>query len=186
MCFESCLKGRTGICCFGCSTSLGMHLIALLTFAEVALIGSIFCSELASGIFNLKVFTWLAISLFRTLSYFAMCCDSIARRKMHMWVVLVTTMIEAALFTIMNMGLFDGSNTEKAFMVLEAWGLGTSMQIIVIEVVSFIHLCMFVYFCAVTFEYYTFARDDPTMIDREHKNQAAADKASAAARKRAE
>ena len=45
---------------------------------------------------------------------------------------------------------------------------------------------MFIYFGAVAFEYYTFARDDPAMIDREHANQASSEKKAAADRKRAE
>ena len=166
MCLESCLKGRAGKCCFGCSTRLGIHLIALLTVAEVMLIAWIFFGELGDGIFNLKVGMWLAIVLSRTLAYFAMCCDNISKRQAFMVTLAATTMIEAILFTIMNIGLFDGTSQEKVFIVLKAWGLGTWVQIFVIELLSVIHLAMFVYFCAVSFEYYTFARDDPAMIDR--------------------
>ena len=71
-----------------------------------------------------------------------------------------------------------------AFSVLESWGLGNTMQIIMIEVFSFVHLCLFTYFCAVVFEFYTFARDDPSMIDKEHREQAAAEKSAAAERHR--
>lgn len=169
MCFESCLKGRTGICCFGCSTRVGIHLIALLNIAELVFIGALFGTEISNGLFNLKIFAWLVISLLRVLTYFAMCCDSISKRKTHMWGMLLTTLLEATLFTIMNIGIFSKSETEVAFSVLETWGLGNTMQIIVIEVVSFIHLILFTYFTAVCFEYYTFARDDPKMIDMEHK-----------------
>ena len=110
MCFESCLKGRTGKCCFGCTTRVGIHLIAMLTLAEVALIAWIFGGELSSGLFNLKVFMWLTITLSRTFAYFAMCCDSISKRRVFMYTMVLTTIIEAILFTIMNIGLFDGTS----------------------------------------------------------------------------
>ena len=125
MCFESCLKGRVGKCCFGCSTRLGIHLIAMLTIAEVALISWIFGGELSSGIFNLKVSMWLGIVLCRTFAYLSMCCDSIRKRKAFMLTLVATTLVEAILFTIMNIGLFDGTAQEKVFNVMAAWGLGT-------------------------------------------------------------
>eukprot|EP00353_Schmidingerella_taraikaensis_P002625 CAMPEP_0185581090 /NCGR_PEP_ID=MMETSP0434-20130131/18096_1 /TAXON_ID=626734 ORGANISM="Favella taraikaensis, Strain Fe Narragansett Bay" /NCGR_SAMPLE_ID=MMETSP0434 /ASSEMBLY_ACC=CAM_ASM_000379 /LENGTH=103 /DNA_ID=CAMNT_0028199541 /DNA_START=304 /DNA_END=615 /DNA_ORIENTATION=+ len=84
----------------------------------------------------------------------------------------------------MNVGLFDGTSQEMAFSALKAWGLGEGFRIFLIECLSGVHLFMFIYFCAVAFEYYTFARDDPAMIDREHKNAAASEKAAAAARRR--
>ena len=186
MCFENCLKGRTGKCCFGCSTRVGIHLIAALTLAEVFLIAWIFCGELTGGILNLKVIMWLAITLSRTFAYFAMCCDSISKRKVFMITLIFSTIVELILFTIMNFGLFDGSNTEKVFTVLTAWGLGTWVQILLMEFLSFTHLIMFTYFISIAFEYYTFARDDPSMIDREHEAMAADAKKAAAERKRAE
>ena len=186
MCFESCLKGRAGICCLGCSTRLGIHLVALLTLAEVGIISWLFKHELGDGIFNLKVFAWLAIVVARALAYFSMCCDSISRRKLFFYVLLATTMLEVVMFTVLNIGLFDGTSQEMAFRVIAAWGLGSGLQIALIEVLSLVHLCMFAYFCAISFEYYTFARDDPAMIDREHAAAAASEKKAAAERRRAE
>ena len=77
MCFDSCLKGRHGQCFFGCSTKFGIHVTALVTLGEIALISTLFASDLKEGIFNLKIFTWLFIVVVRMLAYLAMCCDGI-------------------------------------------------------------------------------------------------------------
>ena len=70
--------------------------------------------------------------------------------------------------------------------MLTAWGLGTWVQIVLMEFLSLLHLLMFTYFISISFEYYTFARDDPQMIDREHNALAADAKKAAAERKKAE
>ena len=186
MCFDSCLRGRRGQCCFGCSTKLGIHLTAGLTLAEIILISSIFGSEIKDGLFNLKVFTWLFIVILRFLSYLSMCCDGIRKRKAFMWTMVVTTLVELVMFTILNIGLFDGSNEEKIFKIISIWGLGEEMQIALIEVLSIVHLGLFIYLCAVAYEYYCMACDDPAMIQREHDQQAEQEKTAAADRKRLE
>ena len=165
MCFDRCLKGRAGKCCFGCSTRLGIHLIALMSLGEVALITYLFFHELGEGLFNLKVFTWLAITVFRVLAYFpTICYDSISKRKWFMWVLVFTTMVEIIMFTIMNVNLFDGDDTEKIFRVAVLWGLGNGITIALTEVVTLVHLVLFCYFCAIAYESYTMALDDPSMI----------------------
>ena len=90
------------------------------------------------------------------------------------------------MFTVLNIGLFDGTEEEVAFRALKAWGFAEWVQIFFVEVFSFIHLVLFCYLCAVAYEYYAMARDDPTMIDAEHKSQATAEKAAAAERKKKE
>ena len=186
MCFDKCLKGRENICCCGCSTRLGINLIAILTLAETGLVTYLFAGQLSDGIFNLKVFSWLFISLFRTCAYFQMCFDTISKRRCYLWSLIGTTIIELAMFTIMNVKLFDKSNEDLLFeATLAAWGLSSSMQIAIIEILSIIHLIMFIYFCSVSYEWWSVSRDDPAMIDAEHKAQAAADKKAAADRKKA-
>ncbi len=59
------------------------------------------------------------------------------------------------------------------------------MQVLVIELLSFVHMITFGYFCAISYEYYAYARDDPAMIDEEHNLQAAREKKAAADRKKA-
>lgn len=184
MCLENCLKGRNGKCCFGCSTRLGIHLIALFTLAEVFIIGWIFFGEVGDGIFNLKVFTWLMIVVSRTFTYLATCCDSISKRWAFFVMMILTTIVELVLFTLMNIWIFSGTIEDSLFSVLAAWGWSSWVQIFATEVVTGVHLCLFIYFCAVVFEYYTFARDDPKMIDAEHAFQASAEKKAAAERKR--
>ena len=134
----------------------------------------------------MKVFTWLAIVVARTLAYLSMCCDSISKRAAFLWTLVATTVAEAAMFTVMNLSLFDGSNTEVVLRLAADWGMGSGMQIFFFEALSVVHLALFVYFCTIAFEYYTMARDDPAMIDAEHAQQAAKEKKAAAERKRAE
>ena len=186
MCFDSCLRGRHGICCFGCSTKLGIHLTALLTLFEFFLIASLFASDLKDGIFNLKIFTWLFLVILRQMAYLSMCCDGIRKRKVFLYTMIFTTCLEAAMFVILNIGLFDGTNDEKIFRVIEAWGLGTWVQILLIEVLSAIHLGLFIYLCAISYEYYCMACDDPGMIQAEHDRLASEEKAAAGERKRKE
>ena len=181
-----CFRERPGICCFGCSTSFGIHLIALLTLAEVALISYIFGKELKTGVFSLKIFTWLSIVVFRTLAYLQMCCDSINKRWIFLWSLVGTTAIEALLFVLLNVGLFDGTDTEVLLKFVAAWGMGTWVQIFFIELLSIVHLGLFCYFSYVAHEYYTMARDDPVMIDKEHREQAEAEKKTAIERKKAQ
>ena len=161
MCFDSCLRGRQGQCCFGCSTRLGINLTAVLTLLETTLIGYIFLNEMSDGIFNLKVFSWLFLVVFRLIAYFVMCCDSISNRKFFMYSLVGTTFLEGIMFTILNIGLFDGTDEEIAFRALKAWGLTEWVQIFFVEVFSLIHLILFCYLCAVAYEYYAMARDDP-------------------------
>ena len=161
-------------------------MIALLTLAEIGIVSWLFKSEMSVGVFNVKVFVWLLISVMRTLAYLAMCFDSISRRRLFMYTLIITTFVEVVLFVMMNIDLFNTTATEKVLSVVMSWGLGTAVATVLIEVVTLIHLIMFVYFCAVAFEYYTYARDDPNMIDAEHAALAAAEKKAAAERKRAE
>ena len=161
MCLDSCLKGRHGFCCFGCSTKLGIHLIALLCLIELLLIACIFIKELSDGVFNLKVCTWLLIVVMRVLSYLSMCCDGISKRRGFMWVLVVTTILEAIMFTVMNVGLFNGTSQEAYFKLVASWGMGSTMQIFLFEIFSVVHLTMFSYFCAVAYEYYRIAADNP-------------------------
>ena len=185
MCLDSCLKGREGKCCFNCSTRMGIHLIAILTLAEMAVVSWIFKSEMNHGLFNIKVFTWLFITVVRSFTYFAMCLDSISKRKAFMYTLMVTTLIELSMFVIMNFGLLDESKESIAFSAVASWGLGTAMQVLFVEALSLVHIVMFCYFCAIAYEYYAYARDDPAMIDAEHNRQATQEKKAALDRKKA-
>ena len=185
MCFDRCLKGRAGKCCYGCSTGVGIHLIALLSLGEVALVTYLFFHELGEGIFNMKVMTWLAITLFRVGAYFPTCfADSISKRKCFMWVMVITTLVEICMFTIMNVNLFDGEDTEKVFRLAVTWGLSEGFTVALTEVVTLAHLILFCYFSAIAYESYTMAADDPKMIEAEHNKLAEIEKAAAAERKR--
>ena len=176
MCFDSCLKGRYGVCCFGCSTKLGIHLIALLSLLEVGVILYIFIKELLDGIFNLKSCTWLFIVFMRVVAYLSMCQDGISKRRHFMWVLVSTTVLEAIMFTIMNFGLLDGTSQMIIFKLVSSWGMGNALQILLLELFSVVHLGMFCYFCSVAYEYYTMAADDPSMIDAEHRRMAEEEK----------
>ena len=101
-----------------------------------------------------------------------------------MYTMIVTTCLEAAMFIILNINLFDGTTDEKIFRVAEAWGLGTWVQILLIEVLSAVHLGLFVYLCAISYEYYCMACDDPSMIQAEHDRLASEEKHAAGERKR--
>ena len=124
MCFDSCLKGRAGVSFFGCSTKFGINIVSLLSLIEVGIIGYLFINELGDGEFSLKVFTWLGLCFFRLIAFLSMCCDSISKRKYFMWTLLFTTALEIAMFTILNVSLFDGDSSEVAFTLIEAWGMG--------------------------------------------------------------
>jgi len=50
-------------------------------------------------------------------------------------------------------------------------------------VLSITHLILFCYYCAIAYEYYQMACDDPAMIEAEHRAQAASEKKAAADRK---
>ena len=157
---------------------------ALLTLGEVALIGSMFISEIKDGILNLKVLTWLFLVTLRTVAYLSMCCDGIKKRRAFLYTMLFTTGLEVAMFVVLNIGLLDGTDQEKIFEIVAAWGLGTGMQIFIVEVLSAIHLGLFIYLCAIAYEYYCMACDDPEMIQSEHNRQADEEKKAAAERKR--
>ena len=128
---------------------------------EVGLIGYIFFDELADGILNFKTFTWLFLVFVRLMMYMSMCCDGISKRRRFMWALIGTTILEAVMFTILNYGLIDGTSQELIFRVIANWGWSSAVQIFVIELVSVIHLAMFTYFCAVAYEFYSMAADDP-------------------------
>ena len=177
MCFDNCLKGRHGVCFFGCSTKFGIHLIALLSLIEVGLILYIFIKELLDGIFNLKTGTWLFIVVVRVMTYLSLCCDGIRKRRFFMQVLVATTVLEAIMFTIMNFGLLDGTSQEIIFKIVSGWGMGNAVQILLLELLSVTHLALFSYFCSIAYEYYTMAADDPEMIDAEHRQMAEEEKA---------
>ena len=168
MCFGSCLRGRDNEVFCGCSTRTGINLIYLLAMVELIITGYLFLTEIKDGIFNLKVFMWVNISFFRIIAYFSMCFDSISKRSCFMWVLIATTVVEIAMFTILNVGLFDGDATETAFKLIESWGMGDAVQVAFIEICSILHLLLSFYFCAIAYEWYCIACDDPKMIEQEH------------------
>lgn len=155
MCMDSCLKGRPNICCFGCSTRLGINLIGLLSFAEMGLIGYLFFNELGEGIFDFKLCIWLFIVTVRSLAYINTCCDTISKRRQFMWALIVTTIFEAIMFTVLNVSLFDGSTSEEViFDILVGWGMAKGVQIFLVEAISILHLGMFAYFISIVYEWY--------------------------------
>ena len=176
MCFDKCLRGRVGICGCGCSTRFGVNIIYVISLLEVILFAYLFFSELATEgeiVFNLTVLAWLAIGLMRVFAYLSMCFDTISKRKCFMWTLVATTAIEVAMFVILNVGLIDGDSNEETFPLVASWDtMGSGMQIAFIEVLSMAHLAMFSYFCAIAYEYYCLACDDPKMIEAEHNIQA--------------
>ena len=93
-----------------------------------------------------------------------------------------TTIIEMALFGVLNVHLFDGNPDELLFDHLA--GLAIGIQIFLIEFVALTHMFIFLYFCAVSYEHYSISCDDPAMIDAEHKKRAHKDKCAAAERKK--
>ena len=127
MCFDRCLKGRAGKCCFGCSTRLGIHLIGMLALSEFGLIGYLFYNELGEGLFNMMVFTWLFLSGMRAVAYISMCCDSISKRKCYVVTLFTTTLLELIIFTISNMFLFNGDSNELVLRIVTTWGISETM-----------------------------------------------------------
>ena len=132
MCFkrcDKCLKGRENKCCGCVSTKCGIHLISLLTMAELTFICYIFSNDLVdNGVFSIKLFSWLAITMFRTLIYISMfCCDSISKRRLYMWTLFTTTCAEIVMFTILQVGLFNETSTEDEalFHLIEETDMST-------------------------------------------------------------
>ena len=60
----------------------------------------------------------------RLLSYVSTCCDSISKRRQFMYALMVTTILEIVMFTVMNVSLFDGTTETVIFDILLDWGLG--------------------------------------------------------------
>ena len=149
MCFGKCIRGREGQCCFGCSTRLGINLIGLICLFEVGLMGYL----LAQGT-NLQTIAWFAISFFRVLAYFAMCCDGISKRRWFMVTMILTTILEAVILTIFNVSIFGENRPEVIFQAANDLGWSTQAQIAIVEVASIANLALFGYFCAISYEYY--------------------------------
>ena len=73
---------------------------------EVALIGSIWIDCIvADSYFDPLAFIWLFVALWRTVSYLYMCCDGIYKRKVFFYSLVLTTILEAAMFVTLNIGL---------------------------------------------------------------------------------
>ena len=85
-----------------------------------------------------------------------------------MFTLVFTAIAEICLFIFINFSLMQEESAVR-FGAFENLGFGESMQVIVFEVLSAIHMIMSCYFCVIAHEYYNLARDDPAMIDREHK-----------------
>ena len=126
----------------------------------------------------------MGLVVVRSLAYLAMCSDSISRRRNFLYALLFTSVAEICLFVVINFSLVQEERAVQ-FSALENMGFGASMQVIVFEVLSAIHMIMSCYFSVIAHEYYNMARDDPAMIDREHKILASKEKQAAKDRKNA-
>ena len=62
--------------------------------------------------------------------------------------------------------------------------LAVPFQILIVEFIALSHLVIFLYFSAVAYEHYQISRDNPGMIDAEHKRLANKEKLAAAERKK--
>ena len=182
MCFDSCLKGRHGKSFFGCTTKFGIHMVGLISLAEIVLISLILTSELKEGIVNLKVIIWLAMVVWRMLAYLTMCCDGIKQRKAFMWSMTLTTLLEVIMFTVTNIMLFDEDATSMVIKIAEFWAMATWVKVLILEVVTLLHLALMTYMTVLAYEHYCMACDIPAMIEAEHARLAADDKSAAADR----
>ena len=149
-------------------------MIALISGAELAFITYAFSEEMVNENFNMSVLTWMMICFLRVCGWLYMCCDGIYKRRLFMWILIITTILEVVMFTILQMTLFDGNPDELIFSHMA--GLSVGIQVIIIETLALLHLLLFSYFSAVAYEYYALSCDDPGMIDAEHKRRATKDK----------
>ena len=99
-----------------------------------------------------------------------------------MWVLIVTTITEICMFSVLQTKLFDGDHNELVFNHLV--NMSTGVRIFMIEFAAAFNMLIFIYFSAVAYEYYSIACDDPAMIDAEHKRRANIEKQAAADRKK--
>ena len=98
MCLGKHIRGREGKCCCGCSTGLGIFFIGLTVVAQECFFAYDFSNMYKTDGWNFGAFVWFFVGLARVFFWLYMCCDSIRTRKYFLWCMIITFLIQVAVF----------------------------------------------------------------------------------------
>ena len=172
MCLGKHIRGRENTCCCGCSTSFGILLIGILVCAQVVFFFYDFIDMFKSGVWNFGVFVWIFIGLSRAFFWLWMCCDTIHKRKYFLWNMIVTWLIQVALFVNIQGELFTGPDNycERQHALdhmVSKWDISCGWAITILELFSVINLAAFAYFTAVVYEHFHLGNKDKNLLKKE-------------------
>ena len=126
----------------------------------------------SSGDWSFGVFVWLFVGAARMFFWLWMCCDTIHKRKYFLWTMIITWLIQVALFVNIQGELFTGPDNycEKQHVLkhmVEKWGLKCGGAITILELFSIINLGLFAYFTAVAYEHFHLGNKDKKLLEKE-------------------
>ena len=125
-----------------------------------------------TGEWNFGVFVWFFAGAARVFFWLWMCCDSIRKRKYFLWCMIVTWLIQCAVFVMIQGELFTGPDNycnKKHILewMLEAWDIQCGWAITLLELVSIINLAAFAYFTAVAYEHFYMGTKSAKLLQKE-------------------
>ena len=172
MCLGKHIRGRENTCCFGCSTAFGIFLIGLFVCAEEVFFFYDFVDMYSSDEWNFGVFVWLFVGAARVFFWLWMCCDTIHKRKYFLWTMIITWLIQVALFVNIQGELFTGPDNYCAKQhvlehMVDKWGISCGWAITMLELFSIINLAAFGYFTAVAYEHFHLGTKNKKLLEKE-------------------
>ena len=119
-----------------------------------------------------------------------MCCDSVHKRKYFLWGMIITFLVQCAVFFQIQGELFTGTDAycnRKHILewMLESWDIQCGWAILILELVSVINLAAFAYFTAVAYDHFCIGNKNPKLLQKE-AHRIELDRASKEAKKRLE
>ena len=138
MCLGKTIRGRENTCCCGCNTAFGIMLIGLLVVGQEILFFVDFWHMAGAGEWNFGIFVQFFMGAARVFFWLWMCCDSIPKRKYFLWTMIITWLVQVAVFVqIQGELIADAQNycTKKHILewIIESWGITCTGAIIILE-----------------------------------------------------
>lgn len=124
------------------------------------------------GDWNFGIFVQFFMGAARVIVWLWMCCDSIPKRRYFLWTMIITWLVQMAIFVQIQGELFTGTQDycdRKHVLewMIESWGITCTGSIIILELGEILNLAAFAYFTAIAYEHFYIGSKNPKMLQKE-------------------
>ena len=124
------------------------------------------------GEWNFGVFAWMFVGAARVFFWLWMCCDSIYKRKYFLWMMIITFLIQCALFVFICGELFTGTDnycSKKHILelMIDNWDINCGWAITVLMLTSIFNIAAFAYFTAIAYEHMHMGSKNKKLLEKE-------------------